>query len=101
VTDVPAHLVAEYTQRGFPHLPPLLASYGERPCGGSVRVYASSAATEEPSLWLRVDEPTDRNDPDSPTTEATVHVSARTARQLRDQLAWLLGEYDDDDEEAT
>lgn len=86
------HLVPTWTQRGFPHLPPLLASYGNRPCGGSVRVYASSAATAEPSVWLRVDQPTDRNDPDSPTTEATIHISAATARLLRDQLAWLLDE---------
>jgi hypothetical protein len=90
------HLRAEYSLRGFPHLPPLLASYGDEPCGGSVRVYASSAATAEPSVWLRVDQPTDRNDPDSPTTEATIHISARTARQLRDQLAWLLGELNED-----
>lgn len=91
------HLVPTWTQRNFPHLPPLLASYGDRPCGGSVRVYASSAATAEPSIWLRVDQPTDRNDPGSPTEEATIHISAVTARRLRDQLAWLLGELPEDE----
>jgi hypothetical protein len=97
VTDLPTYLTPHYSLRGFPHLPELYASYDDRRCGGSVRVYASSAATAEPSVWLRVDQPTDRNDPGSPTTEATIHVSARTARQLRDQLAWLLGEYDDEE----
>lgn len=88
------HLVPTYSLRGFPRLPELIASYDDRPCGGSVRVYASSAATSERSVWLRVDEPIDRNDPSSPTREATVHLSATTVRQLRDQLAWLI-----DDEE--
>lgn len=91
------HLVPHWTQRGFAHLPPLLASYGDRPCGGNVRVYQSSAATAEQSIWLRVDQPTDRNDPDSPTEEATIHISAVTARRLRDQLAWLLGELPEDE----
>jgi hypothetical protein len=76
-------------------LPPLLASYDDRLCGGSVRVYASSAATAEPSVWLRVDQPSDRNDPDSPTEEATIHLSAATVRQLRDQLAWLIDEHEE------
>lgn len=92
MTDALSHLVPNYSLRGFPHLPELLASYGDRPCGGSVRVYASSAATAEPSVWLRVDQPTDRNDPTSPTEEATIHLSAKTVRQLRDQLAWLIDE---------
>jgi hypothetical protein len=96
VIEPPEHLVPTWSLRGFPRLPPLRASYDDEPCGGSVSVYASSAATREPSIWLRVDQPTDRNDPASSTTEATIHVSARTARQLRDQLAWLLGEYDDE-----
>lgn len=90
--ELPDHLVPTYTSRGFPHLPALLASYGDRVCGGAVRVYASSAATREPSLWLAVAEPTDRNDPTSATTESTVHLSAATVRHLVDQLRWLLGE---------
>jgi hypothetical protein len=92
VTETSSHLEPSWTSRGFPHLPPLLASYDDRICGGSVRVYASSAVTTEPSVWLRVDQPTDRNDPSSPIEEATIHLSAATVRQLRDQLAWLLGE---------
>lgn len=62
-----------------------------------MRVYASSAATSEPSVWLRVDQPTDRNDPDSPTTEATIHVSAPTVRQLVDQLRYLIGDLPEED----
>lgn len=91
------HLVPRVTDRGFAHLPPLPASYDDRLCGGSVRAYQSSAATSEPSVWLRVDQPTDRNDPRSPTEEATIHLSANTVRKLIDQLAWLIGELDEDE----
>ena len=61
--DLPEHLRAVTSDRGFKRLPPISATHGGRPAG-QVRVYESSAATG-PHLWLAVEQPVDRNHPEN------------------------------------
>lgn len=86
---VPAHLIPVRNDRGFSALPDIEGDYG-----GSVRIYESSSA-EQPKIWLRVEEPNDLNawavdDRSGGTHDATLHMTAETAWQLKQQIEWLI-----------
>lgn len=77
------------TDRGFKHLEPIEGDYG-----GHVKVYESSSA-EQPKLWLQIAEPNDINawcagDQSGGTHDATIHLTADNAWQLKEQLEWAL-----------
>jgi hypothetical protein len=69
----------ELSQRGFKYLAPITCTYGTE-----VRVYESSAA-ESPHLWVALKETRLEG-----RGEAHAHLSFEQARELRDQLDWLL-----------
>lgn len=73
--EVPEHLHATRTDRGFEHMPPI-----PNRDGGEVRVYESSAA-DGPHLWLRVR---------GRTGEGLAHLTAEDAWKVADQLRWLV-----------
>jgi len=81
------HLVAITTDRGFLHMPPVLGTYG-----GAVRVYESSAACG-PHLWLDVTVPTNPDNPQGPTTSATIHLTVDDAQRLAEQILFLVNHH--------
>lgn len=82
------HLRPRVTDRGFMHLPPIVAVHGGRPAG-TVRVYESSAAGD-PAVWIAVEQPADRNHPENGLTrEAVVHMPLDRAVQFAEQIMWL------------
>jgi hypothetical protein len=75
------------TDRGFKHLSPIP---GRR--SGKVRVYESSNA-EKACIWMAVEELDNRNqfmEPTAPTHQAYIELTLRRAKQLRDQLDWII-----------
>lgn len=88
-TPLPPHLQPTRTDRGFLHMPPIPATHGGEPAG-QVFAYESSSAMA-PHLWLAVEQPADRNNPDNgQTIKAVVHVTAEDAWKLADQLRTLV-----------
>lgn len=81
---IPGHLQEAVTDRGFAGLPPIPSEYG-----GYVTVSESSAASG-PHLWLRAVAPVDLNDPNGPTHEAPIHLTAANAGRLADQIRHVL-----------
>lgn len=78
------------TDRGFKHLEPFTCNYGT-----TVKVYESSSA-EAPHIWLRLQQGGLRTSGDTSVggalevSEAVAHLSLEEAKQLRDQLDWLM-----------
>jgi hypothetical protein len=81
------HLTPTTTDRGFDHLPPIPNEYG-----GAVRVYESSNASS-PHIRLNATAPVDLNDPDGPTLEAALHLTAENAWRLAEQLMTLVANH--------
>lgn len=81
---VPAHLQEYVSDRGFADLSAIPSEYG-----GHVTVSESSAASG-PHLWLRAVAPVDLNDPDGPTHEAPIHLTAANAWRLAEQIRHLV-----------
>lgn len=79
------HLEVERSDRGFKFLPPIASSYP----GGEVTVSESSAASW-PSIWLRAKAPDNLNEPDGPSHEVPIHLTAGAAWRLAEQLQWLV-----------
>lgn len=75
---------ARLSVRGFDRLPPIPSEYG-----GEVSVYESSAALG-PHVWLKAVAPVDLNDPDGPTREVPIHLTAENAWRLAEQLQLLV-----------
>lgn len=92
-TDAPNgwHLEKAVTPRGFAHLPNIPSEYG-----GHVSVSESSAASG-PHVWLRATAPVDLNNPDGPTHEVPMHLTADNARRLAEQLLLVVREHDQGD----
>lgn len=82
-TELPAHLMPQYSDRGFARLPAIDGGPGE-----TVRVYESSAALS-PHLWLQLDVPTNRNDPFGEHHAVPIHLTVEAARQLAEQIQHL------------
>jgi hypothetical protein len=72
------------TDRGLTHMRPVPSEYG-----GEVKVYESSAA-EGPHIWLQATAPVNLNEPDGPTHEVPIHLTAESAWRLAEQLRWLV-----------
>lgn len=72
------------SDRGFTHMKSVPSSYG-----GNVAAYESSNA-EHPHIWVRVQCPTDMNQPDGPITEAVAHLPIEGAQLLHKQLGHLI-----------
>lgn len=79
-SELPAHLKATTTDRGFDHLPPILSTYPAE----SVRVYESSAASR-PCIWLAS---TERGE-DGRAVEVAVHLAVEDALKLAEQIQYL------------
>lgn len=79
----PEHLVHENSYRGFARLPPIPSAYG-----GDASVYESSAV--EPHVWLKVQCPSDLNDPASEPVEAVAHLTLENALRVAQQLHWMV-----------
>lgn len=78
------HLQPETTDRGFNRLPQIAGDYG-----GRVRVYESSAAMA-PHIWLKATSPVDLNRPEGPEQSVHVHLTLDSARELMEQIGWLV-----------
>lgn len=76
----------ELSSRGFKHMAFVTDSYG-----GRVKLYESSAA-DEPHIWIRVEQShlLTPPDPDDALVDAAAHLTFDAARELRDQLDWLI-----------
>lgn len=72
------------SDRGFQQGDPISGTDGD-----TVRVYESSAAIG-PHLWVNITEPTNRNDPEGPVHDATVHLKLEDATRLRDDLTAII-----------
>jgi hypothetical protein len=85
------HLRATVTDRGFRHMPIVEGRYG-----GFARVYESSAASR-PHLWLNVNRGRRTDDPgaheDQNVGNVTLHLDARSALALAEQLLYLLRQH--------
>lgn len=79
-----SHLDYTTTDRGFKRLPEIPSEYG-----GRVRVYESSAASG-PHVWLAAEAPVNLNEPNGPTHEVPIHLTAENAWKLADQLRLLV-----------
>ena len=73
----------EVTNRGFVHGEEIPSAYG-----GFVKVYQSSSI--EPHIWVFVTCPSNLNDQRSTPVESVGHLTLENARQLRDQLTYLI-----------
>lgn len=84
-------MYVDTSARGFDHHLPVPSEYG-----GGISVSESSAAGG-PHLWVRAKAPIDLNDPDGPTSEAPMHLTAENAWLLARQLLWqVVGHYQGD-----
>lgn len=81
------HVEATTTDRGFDHMPPIPSSYG-----GEVRAYESSNASG-PHIWLNATVPVNLNQPNGPTLEASLHLTAENAWRLAEQLMVLVRDH--------
>lgn len=75
------------TARGFDYLQPVPSAYG-----GQGTVSESSAASG-PHLWLDVECPANLNEPEGPTVEAILHLTAEHAWRLAEQLMTLVRDH--------
>lgn len=83
------HLIVTKTDRGFKTLPHIPATHAGRPAGHAA-VWESSAA-DEPSLWIEVEQPADRNHPDNgETIRAAIHIRAEDAWRFAEQIQHLV-----------
>jgi hypothetical protein len=78
------HLEPMTSGRGFDYLPPIPSEYG-----GEVSVSESSAASG-PHVWLRATAPVDLNEPNGPTHQVPIHLTAENALRLADQLRYIV-----------
>lgn len=80
-TPTEPHLIPEYTDRGFKHMPLIAGADlpGGAPSASCARVYESSAASG-PHLWFQVQYDGGR---------ATVHLTVEGALRLADQIQYL------------
>ncbi len=78
------HLNVTTSDRGFDSMDPIPSEYG-----GEVRVYESSAAFV-PHIWLRATAPVNLNEPNGPSHEVPIHLTAENAWRLADQLRYLV-----------
>lgn len=81
------HLEKVVSPRGFASLPKVPSEYG-----GHVSVSESSAASG-PHVWLRATAPVSLNDPNGPTHEVPMHLTADNARRLAEQLLLVVREH--------
>lgn len=78
----------ENSDRGFKHGESILGDYG-----GSVRVYESSGASNM-AIWIHTEESHDPNGSPYPVPmETTLLLNLDKARQLRDQLDYLINNH--------
>ncbi|RKR92675.1 hypothetical protein BDK92_7152 [Micromonospora pisi] len=89
------HLQKVVSERGFSYLPNIPSEYG-----GHVSVSEPSAAIG-PHVWLRATAPTDLNDPNGPTHEAPMHLTADNAVRVAEQLLMTVREHYQADEPST
>lgn len=76
------------SNRGFKQGEPILGDYG-----GSVRVYESSGASMA-AIWMHTEESHDPNGSPYPVPmETTLLLNLDKARQLRDQLDYLINNH--------
>lgn len=85
----PIHIPTTVSDRGFAAAPPIQAAYG-----GTIELRESSAASG-PHLWLDTTEPVDLNGYATGANRTmkettTLHLTAAAARELRDQLDYML-----------
>jgi hypothetical protein len=78
------HLTTTTSERGFDHMEPIPSEYG-----GHITAYESSAASG-PHIWLTAVAPVDLNNPNGPTAEAPMHLTAENAWRLAEQLMALV-----------
>ncbi len=78
------HLTITTSDRGFDYLPAIPSEYG-----GEVSVSESSAA-KGPHVWLRATAPVDPNQPDGPTHQVPIHLTAENALRLAEQLRYIV-----------
>lgn len=86
------HLEPEASDRGFDSYPPIRGSYGDQLTGSYVEVSESSAAIG-PHVWLRATAPVNLNEPDGPTVEAPIHLTAENAWRLAEQIQRAVREH--------
>jgi hypothetical protein len=79
-----SHLEPTSNDRGFKSLPSIAATHGD-----SMEVYESSNA-EGPHLWLKVRGTHENGGANGEQVATAVQLTAESAQQLAQQLAWLL-----------
>ena len=90
------HLQFHRSDRGFLSFPAIPGAYG-----GEATVYESSAVSG-PHVWLSVEAPLDANYPSLGNSEpAILHLSAENATRLSEQLAALVANHYQNQEEST
>jgi hypothetical protein len=85
---VPAHLIMRTSDRGLLYLPEIPSRDG----GGAV-LGTSSLAFRGPHIRMTATAPVDLNEPDGPTREAPLHLSAPDALRLADQLVTIVASH--------
>lgn len=72
------------SSRGLIYAMPIPSEYG-----GNVEVHTSSAASG-PHIWLTATAPVSLNEPEGPTVEASMHLTAENAAKLAHQILALV-----------
>lgn len=87
-SGVPEHLVMHTSDRGLNYLPVIPSRDG-----GGAKLGTSSLAFCGPHIRLTATAPVNLNEPDGPSREAPLHLSAPNGLRLADQLVTIVASH--------